>query len=60
MEDKSAVISLEEILDSEVDDLWDILFPYASEKKVAKEKAVSVVDNTVKTKPNRYMNFLRM
>jgi len=59
MEDKSAVLSIDEILDSEMDDLWDILFPYASEKKPKNEK-IGLTDSKVKQKPTRYMNFLSM
>jgi len=59
MDDKNAVLNLEEVFDSEMDDLWDILFPYASEKKAKNEK-MGLTDSKVKQKPTRYMNFLSM
>jgi len=55
MEDKQSH-ELKEVLDSEVDDLWDIFFPYMVEKK---EKHVKPKLNE-ETKPRRHLKFLTM
>ena len=46
----------EEVLESNVDDLWDIFFPYMAEKK---EKPVAPKLNE-ETKPRRHLKFLTM
>jgi len=56
MEDKRKAIEYEEVLDSEIDDIWDILFPYMAEKKERLKK----LDETEKNKPRRHMRFLTM
>lgn len=55
MEEKKTV-QFEEVLESEVDDIWDIFFPYMAEKK-EKQKKLDPVDQT---KPRRYLKFLTM
>jgi len=54
MEENRNIIDFEEVLDSEIDDIWDIFFPYMQEKK---EKVLKL-DQTEQTKPRRYMKFL--
>ena len=54
MEEKRKVNDFEEVLDTEIDDIWDIFFPYMQEKK---EKILKL-DTTEQTKPRRYMKFL--
>jgi len=56
MEEKRNVINFEEVLDSEIDDIWDIFFPYMAEKKEKLRK----LDPAEKTKPRRYLKFLTM
>jgi len=55
MEEKRSVIDFEEVLDSEIDDIWDIFFPYMVEKQ---EKMKKLEEE--KPKPRRYMRFLTM
>jgi len=54
MEEKETVVSFEEVLDSEMDDIWDIFFPYMSEKN---EKP-HAPEPSEQTKPRRYLKFL--
>ena len=56
MEENKNVISLEEVLDTEIDDIWDIFFPYMTEKKDALQK----LDEKEKTKPRRHLRFIAM
>ena len=57
MEDKKSAVSFEEVLDTEVDDLWDIFFPYMADNK----EVMKSVEKKEKTKPaNRHMRFLTM
>jgi len=57
MEDKENKLRFEEeILDSEIDEIWEILFPYAVD---AKEK-FRMIEEREKDKPRRYMRFLSM
>ena len=56
MEEKRDIVNFEEVLDTEIDDIWDIFFPYMTEKK---EKLKKLSDNE-KTKPRRYLKFLTM
>ena len=55
MEEKKNV-HFEEILESEIDDIWDIFFPYMSEGKEKLEE----IDLTDQHKPRRYLKFLTM
>lgn len=55
MEEKKG-IEFEEVLDSEMDDIWDIFFPYIAEKK----EKVQKLEQTEKSKPRRYLRFLTM
>ena len=57
MEDKKNIIDYEEVLDTEVDDIWDIFFPYMVEKKAKMQK---LDPNEQQTKPRRYLRFLTM
>ena len=59
MDDKKRVVSFEEVLDTEVDDLWDIFFPYMADKK----EVMKSVEKKEKSKPSsgsRHMRFLTM
>jgi len=58
VEDRTA-ISFEEVFDNEIDDIWDIFFPYMTEKreKITKPQSRSKREQT---KPRRYLRFLTM
>jgi len=56
MEENKNGINFEEVLDTEIDDIWDIFFPYMVEKK---EKLTKLEENE-KSKPRRYLRFLTM
>jgi len=45
-----------DVLDSEMDDLWDIFFPYMSDEK----DQLREVDFADHRKPRKYLNFLTM
>jgi len=53
MEDRINVVNFEEVHDHEVDDIWDIFFPKASERKVRQ-----LHDQQEQSKPRRYLKFL--
>ncbi|MCL2223096.1 MAG: hypothetical protein FWC20_12135 [Oscillospiraceae bacterium] len=55
MEEKETV-KFEEVLESEVDDIWDIFFPYMAESKEKHKK----LNTTEQPKPRRYLKFLTM
>jgi len=59
MESGGNTISFEEVLDTEIDDIWDIFFPYMMEKreKITKPQKRSVKEHS---KPRRYLQFLVM
>jgi len=54
VEENKSTVNYEEVLDTEIDDIWDIFFPYMSEKK----ETIKKLEDTEKTKPRRYMKFL--
>jgi len=54
MEKKDTVVSYEEVLDTEISDLWDIFFPYMNEKS-NKPRKTELVEQS---KPRRYLKFL--
>ena len=56
VEEKNNTVNFEEVLDTEVDDIWDIFFPYMVEKKEKLKK----LDQKELTKPRRYLKFLTM
>jgi hypothetical protein len=56
MEDKGKSVNIEEVLDTEIDDIWDIFFPYMNEKNKKPRK----VELSEQTKPRRYLRFLTM
>jgi len=56
MEDNVNVVNFEEVLDTEVDDIWDIFFPNTSERKLNKQ----IYDKQEQTKPRRYLKLLSM
>ncbi|MCL2820154.1 MAG: hypothetical protein FWD38_04900 [Oscillospiraceae bacterium] len=56
MEENKGNVNFEEVLDTEIDDIWDIFFPYMIEKKSKVQK----LDPKEQTKPRRYLRFLTM
>ena len=56
MEEKRNVVDFEEVLDTEIDDIWDIFFPYMADKNEKLKK----LDQTEQKKPRRYLKFLTM
>ena len=54
--DDNVNVTFEEVLDTEMDDIWDIFFPYMVEKKEALQK----LDQEDKTKPRRLLRFIAM
>jgi len=57
MEENKKAMDFEEVLDTEIDDIWDIFFPYMVEKK---DKVQKLDPNVEQTKPRRYLRFLTM
>jgi len=57
MEENKNTINFEEVLDTEIDDIWDIFFPYMVEKKAKMQK---LDPQEQQTKPRRYLRFLTM
>jgi len=57
MEENKNPVNFEEVLDTEMDDIWDIFFPYMVEKKATVQK---LDPNEQQTKPRRYLRFLTM
>jgi len=55
MEDNKDMV-LEEVLDTEIDDIWDLFFPYMVEKQEKLRK----LDQQEQSKPRRYLRFLTM
>ena len=56
MENEKNVVNFEEVLDTEINDIWDIFFPYMNEKK----ERLNKVEASGQTKPRRYLRFLTM
>ena len=56
MNDDKNTVTFEEVLDYEVDEIWDIFFPYAVEKK----EKIQKLDKKEENKPRRYLRFLTM
>jgi len=56
MEENANTLSFEEVHDSEIDDIWDIFFPKAAEKK----ERIKKLDSVDQSKPRRYLKFLTM
>jgi len=54
MDEKDIAVNFEEVLDSEVSDIWDIFFPYMNEKKTKPR----VTELEMQSKPRRYLKFL--
>ena len=55
MEEQKDIHNFKDLLDSENDDLWDIFFPYMTEKQ---EKIKKLEEE--KEKPRRHLRFLTM
>jgi len=49
-------VKFEEVLETEIDDIWDIFFPYMADKKEKLRK----LEGQEQTKPRRYLKFLTM
>ena len=56
MEEQNNSVNFEEVLDTEIDDIWDIFFPYMADKKEKLRK----LEQQEQTKPRRYLKFLTM
>ena len=56
MENSKNIIDFEEARSDEIEDIWDIFFPKASEKSPVKQG----LDSQEQTKPRRYLKFLTM
>jgi len=56
MEEHNSTVKFEEVLDTEIDDIWDIFFPYMADKKEKLRK----LEQKEQTKPRRYLKFLTM
>jgi len=56
MDKNKKAVNYEELLDNEIDDIWDIFFPYMNEKKESLKK----LDVSDQKKPRRYLRFLTM
>ena len=56
MEENANIVSFEEVSDSEINDIWNMLFPQTVEKREKLQK----LDQTELVKPRRYLKFLTM
>ena len=56
MENSKSIMDFEEVRDDEIEDIWDIFFPKASERSSIKQG----LDSQEQTKPRRYLKFLTM
>ena len=56
MEENNGTLEFEEVLDKEINEIWDIFFPYMAEKKETLQK----LDETEKPKPRRHLRFIAM
>jgi len=56
MEENNNNVNFEEVFETEIDDIWDIFFPYMADKKEKLRK----LDQQEQTKPRRYLKFLTM
>ena len=59
MEDTKGNVNFEEVLDTEINDIWDIFFPYMTEKRERITKPHNR-NTREQTKPRRYLRFLTM
>ena len=56
MEEQKDTVKFEEVLETEIDDIWDIFFPYMNEKNKKPRK----LELSEQTKPRRHLRFLTM
>jgi len=56
MEDRDESVDFEEVFDNEIDDIWDIFFPYMTERK----ESLKRLEEPDQKKPRRYLKFLTM
>jgi len=56
MEENRNIVNFEEVLDSEIEDIWDVFFPQMRERLENAQK----LDQVTQTKPRRYLKFLAM
>jgi len=54
--DENEDVMFEEVLNSEFDDIWDIFFPYMTEKKEALQR----LDEDDENKTRRHLRFIAM
>jgi len=56
MEERNENVNFEEVLENEIDDIWDIFFPYMTERK----ESLKRLEEPDQKKPRRYLKFLTM
>jgi len=56
MEENANIVNFEEVSDGEINDIWDMLFPQATETKDRMQNW----EPQNQTKPRRYLKFLTM
>jgi len=56
MEDNKNTVVLEDVLDSEIDDIWELFFPYILQEQEKLRK----LEQPEQSKPRRYLRFLTM
>ena len=56
MEENASIANFEEVTDSEISDIWNMLFPQATEKR----ERLQSLEQARLTKPRRYLKFLTM
>jgi len=56
MDDRNDSMDFEEVFDNEIDDIWDIFFPYMTERK----ESLKRLEEPDQKKPRRYLKFLTM
>jgi len=63
MEETGNAVYFEEVFDSEIDDIWNIIFPSShthSSSSPAENEKVYTIKQAETTSPRRYMKFLFM
>jgi len=56
MEENANIANFEEVTDSEINDIWNALFPQMIETR----EKIQKWEQTTQTKPRRYLKFLTM
>ena len=60
MEENKTNMRFEEVLDTEISDIWNIFFPYVDDKIYDKKVKRQKRDLEEQSKPRRYLKFLTM